>query len=315
MTNKQKETIVSHLEHWLDINGFSANEFSEKYNIPANYISLIRNGKFEVPTGNGSSPISDKYFRLIAEAVGLQLGNQITWKFKETPQSIQILSALEDAKEYGYTTIIIGKTGSGKSYTTDLFVRQNPKDNFKITVGSMDTIGDLLDKICDALKIPQNHSKSKKINSIIKELQRYRLNDRRPILIFDEAEYMKQATLANIKELHDHLNKKCGLVLIGTDQLLTKLQKLKNKNVAGMPQFYRRVKYGIRQLSDIDTKYREFLTDITDKGLVKLIQTECDNYGELHDVLLPSMREAERLGEPLTENLVRKILNLPKYNQ
>jgi hypothetical protein len=83
MTNKQKETIVSHLEHWLDINGFSANEFSEKYNIPANYISLIRNGKFEVPTGNGSSPISDKYFRLIAEAVGLQLGNQITWKFKE----------------------------------------------------------------------------------------------------------------------------------------------------------------------------------------------------------------------------------------
>ena len=83
-----------------DINGFSANEFSEKYNIPANYISLIRNGKFEVPTGNGSSPISDKYFRLIAEAVGLQLGNQITWKFKETPQSIQILSALEDAKEF-----------------------------------------------------------------------------------------------------------------------------------------------------------------------------------------------------------------------
>lgn len=71
----------------------------------------------------------------------------------------------------------------------------------------------------------------------------------------------------------------------------------------------------IRQLSDIDTKYREFLTDITDKGLIKLIQTECDNYGELHDVLLPSMREAERLGEPLTENLVRKILNLPKYNQ
>jgi len=82
---------------------------------------------------------------------------------------------------------------------------------------------------------------------------------------------MKQATLAKIKELHDHLNKKCGLVLIGTDQLLTKLQKLKNKNVAGMPQFYRRGKYGIRQLRDIDTKYRKILEGIKDKSLIKII--------------------------------------------
>lgn len=313
MTKQTKEKIIIDLEFWLDENGFSANEFAEKYGVPANYLSLMRNNKFEIPNGtNKPTPIADKYFQIIGEAIGFSPGESINWKFQQTPQALQMLSTLEDAKEYGYTNIIIGETGSGKTYISDLFVRQNPKDNFKITVGSMDTIGDLLDKICEALRIPQNHSKSKKINQIIKELQRLRLNNRNPILIFDEAEYMKQATLCNVKELHDHLNKKCGLVLIGTDQLQAKIEKLKKKNIAGMPQFYRRVKYGIRTLKGIDTRFNEFLSSVEDKGLVKFLQRECENYGELHDVLLPAMREAERLGEPLTEALVRKILNMPK---
>lgn len=313
MTKETKDTIIQNLEFWLDENGFSANEFSDKYAVPSNYISQLRNGKYFVPVGGKDVEINDKYFRMIAEAIGMDVsGKTDFWKFTPTSQAMQIFSTLEDAKLYGYTNILIGETGCGKTYVSDLFIKQNAKDNFKITVGSMDTIGDLLDKLCDALKLPQAHSKSRKIGTIIKELQRLRLNGRNPILIFDEAEYMKQATLCNIKEFHDHLNKKCGLVLIGTDQLLQKIEKLKKKNSAGMPQFYRRVKYGIRVLKSVDTRYQEFLKDIADKALVKFLQRECDNYGELHDVLVPAMREAERLGEPLTENFVRKVLNLPK---
>ena len=313
MTKETKDSIITALEFWLDENGFSANEFSKKYNVPSNYISQLRNGKYFVPVDNKNVDIADKYFRIIAEAIGKDIaGSNDFWKFQPTIQAMQIFSTLEDAKLYGYTNILIGETGSGKTFVSDLFIRQNPKDNFKITVGSMDTIGDLLDKLCDALKLPQIHSKSKKINLIIKELKRQRLNGKTPIIIFDEAEYMKQATLCNIKEFHDHLNKHCGLVLIGTDQLLQKIEKLKKKNSPGMPQFYRRVKYGIRTLKNIDTRFNEFLNTIEDKALVKFLQRECDNYGELHDVLVPAMREAERLGEPLTENFVRKVLNLPK---
>lgn len=313
MTKATKDNIITQLEFWLDENGFSANEFAEKYNVPANYISQMRNGKYFVPVKGVDVEISDKYFRIIAETLGFDItGQTVFWKFQETPQALQIFSTLEDSKNYGYTNILIGETGCGKTFVSDLFIKQNPKDNFKITVGSMDTIVDLLDKLCDVLKIPQIHSKSKKINAIIKELQRLRLNGRKPILIFDEAEYMKQTTLCNIKEFHDHLNKKCGLVLIGTDQLLQKIEKLKKKNSAGMPQFYRRVKYGIRTLKSIDTLFKDFLNGIEDKGLRRFLQTECNNYGELHDVMVPAMREAERLGVTLTEDFVRKVLNLPK---
>lgn len=311
LTSENKEQIITALERWLIKNEFSANEFAEKCGVPANYISLLRNHKFEVPTGNGLTPIADKYFRMIAETIGFENSKSVSWKFVETTQALQMLTALEDAKKYGYTNIIIGETGSGKTYVSDLFVRQNPKDNFKITVGSMDSISDLMDKICDALKIPAVTNKAKKIASIIKELQEMKLQGREPILIFDEAEYMKQPTLCNMKELHDHLNKKCGIVLIGTDQLIAKIEKMKRKNAPGMPQFYRRIKFGVRTLKTINTNFNEFLNGL-EKGLQKFIQRECDNYGELHDVLLPAMREAERLGEPLTEDLVRKMLNRPK---
>lgn len=312
MTNKQRERIILELEHWMDVNDFSANQFAEKSKIPSNYLSYMRKGQEYVPVGDKQVPINDKYYRMVAETIGYSFGEPTIWKPQETPQLVQMLSTLEDAKEFGYTNIIIGSTGSGKTYAIDIFIKQAPKDNFKITVGSMDTIVDLLDKMCDALRIPTTHSKSRKINEIIRELKRLKLNGRNPVLIFDEAEYMKQATLCNVKELHDHLNKHCGIVLVGTDQLLTKIEKLKRKNSPGMPQFYRRVKYGIKVLKSIDTSFKEFLKDIPDKQLVRFIQRECENYGELHDVLVPAMREASRMDEPLTEALVRKVLNLPK---
>lgn len=303
---------MSALEIWLEQTGFTAEEFAEKNNLP-NYLSGMRKGKYTVSNGSGKeTEIADKYFRIIAEAIDFSLENKNLWQTRQTPQFMQMISYLEDAKQFGYTNIIIGGTGSGKTFCADLFVKQNPKDNFKITVGSMDTIGDLLDRLTASLRLNISGSKSKKINAIVRELNIMRLNGRNPVIIWDEAEYMKQATLCNVKEMHDHLYGKCGLVLIGTDQLKLKIEKLKNKNSPGMPQFYRRVKYGIRELKPVDTRFKEFLDGISDKDLVRFLQAECENYGELHDALVPAMREAERLAEPLTENLVRKVLNLPK---
>ena len=78
-----------------------------------------------------------------------------------------------------------------------------------------------------------------------------------------------------------------------------------------MRQFYRRIKFGIRVLPNIDKNYRGFLDNIEDKGLLRFLKANCENYGELHDCLVPAMREADRTGEPLTEAFVRKVLNIP----
>lgn len=312
MTKTIKDNIITALEQWLKDNEFSANEFSTKSGVPTSYLSFMRRNIYFVTTGGNDVEIDDKYFIMISEAIDYDYENKVAWETRQTPQFMQTITYLTDAKKFGYTNIIIGNTGSGKTYCLDIFIKQNPKDSFKITVGSLDTITDLLDKIGIAMRIPLVGSPSKKLRTIIKEITKLKLDGRTPIIIWDEAEYLKQATLCNIKELHDNLYGKCALVMMGTNQLIAKIERLKNKNAAGMPQFYRRVKYGIRELKPIDTRFKEFLTSIADRDLKRFLQTECENYGELRDALLPAMREAERLNEPLTENLVRKVLGLPK---
>jgi hypothetical protein len=141
------------------------------------------------------------------------------------------------------------------------------------------------------------------------------MNGLSPMLILDESENMKLNVLCAMKELYDNLNGVCSLVMLGTDQLLIKLDRMRKKNKTGIPQLYRRIKFGIRMLQPIDRSFKHFLKTIgiDDPAIVRFLRENCENYGELHDVLVPSMREAERTNELLTENFIRKIFNMPKF--
>lgn len=314
MKTKVKNQIITELENYLSKHKLSANEFSKKAEINPGYISAIRNRNEISSIGGKEVIISDKWYKKIAEYIGLEL-EQSYWKPLPTDQFNRIIATLQDAKKYGYTNIIIGSTGSGKSFTVDIFVKQNPIDAFKITVGCSDTIGDLIDKLIESLKIPTAKTKSKKIREIVKKLKQLKYEGFTPIVLFDEAEYMKQPALCAMKELYDNLLGICSIILIGTDQLIKNLDKLRKKNKEGIPQLYRRIKFGIRVLPSIDKTFKQFLNGISDVRLIRFIQQNCENYGELHDVLVPAIRESERIGQPLTEDFVRIVLGIPNLNK
>jgi len=307
ITTIQKQQITEALNEFIKTHNISANEIVKRSGVNESYISSIRNGETTV----GKSKIKDKWYLMVSEFIGLSLKKEY-WELKETPQLYRMLSTLEDAKENGSSNIIIGETGSGKTYISDMFLKANPVDTFKIVVGSLDTIGDLLDKIIDALKIATPKTKSKKIGEIARRLKQLKLEGQKPHLIFDECEYMKQPALCSMKELYDALIKICGITLIGTSQLTDNLDKLRKKNRSGIPQYYRRIKFGIRELPSIDRSFSMFLDQIEDKSLISFLKQNCDNYGELHDVLVPAMKEADRTGQPLTEDFIRTILGMPK---
>lgn len=302
-----KIEIVKALEDYLALHNMSQNEFVKKTGINEAYISNIRNKSFVI----GKTEIAPKWFELVAQKIGFKLQKQY-WQPIETKQMNFMVSVLEDAKENGYTNLIIGETGCGKTFTAELFASHNPLDLFIIKVGSSDNLSDLIDKILDKAKIPTAKTKSKNINSIVKHMQKLKFDGNKPMIVFDESEYMKQPTLGMMKELYDDLSGHCSIIMIGTDELLDNLEKLRKRKKPGMRQFYRRIKFGIRELPKIDRKFKEFLEAIEDKELKAFLQANCENYGELRDCLVPSMREADRSGEPLTEDFVRKVLNMPK---
>lgn len=311
MKSTHKQQIIEALNQYLTKHQMNGADFSKKSGINEGYISTLRNFKFEIKTAHGITPIADRYFHKIAEVIDFSLQKSY-WDTKVTDQMKQMLAVLEDAKTYGYTNVIIGETGSGKTYVANLFAKAHPMDVHIITVGSNDRIGDLMDKVLEKINVPQAKTKSKKIQAIVKYFQAQKLDGKKSAILFDECEYMKQPTLCTMKEFNDHLFGICAVVLIGTDQLVDNLKRLKRLNKAGIPQLYRRIKFGIRTLPAIDRSYKLFLSDIKDRNLQRFFKQECDNYGELNQAVVSVLREAERMGEQPSEQLARLVLNIPK---
>lgn len=313
MKNEQKLQIVEAAKKYADEHGLSQNDLAKRADVSAKYLSDMFNGKTYTVANSATGKtveIADKYYLKLAEYVGVSVKKEY-WKTVVTPQMQRILLSLQVAKENGETNLIIGETGCGKSYVCDLFRRKYPADTYIVTVSQTDNIGDIIEKIISALKISVSaKTKSGKISEICRYLSDRRDDGQEPQLIFDESEYMKQPALCAMKSLYDNLHKVCSIVLVGTDQLLAHLEQMKRKNKDGIPQFCRRVKFGIRRLEPIDRRFPGFLDDIDDKEIVRFLMDLCDNYGELHDVLVPAKREAEITGEPLTVEFIKTVLNI-----
>ena len=141
------------------------------------------------------------------------------------------------------------------------------------------------------------------------ELSRIADNGFNPILIFDEAEYLNLRGLLSIKTIYDYLKDICAIVMIGTSDILNKLEKSRKKE--GMPQFIRRFKAGIRNVRPIDRTFARFFEGKEiGRDLKKLLCVNADNYGELADFLEPAIREADRRGVPLTKEFFLSMFYL-----
>lgn len=308
-----KQKVMAAVEQYLARHSMTAAELARKSGVNNSYLSLMRQGSYETDAGNGKKvEIADRYFEMLARAVGYTL-QKTYWEPVPTTQMKQILAVLEDAREFGSTYVITGETGSGKTFVSRMFQRNYPLDCYLVTVGSADNIGDLLEKTCEQLGVATEKTKSKTLRAVARRMQSMRFDGLKPLLIFDEAEYMKQPALCNLKELYDALNGQAGLVLLGTDQLNRNIERMRRKNRDGIPQLYRRIKFGYRPLSNIDRTFRAFLENRDyPSDVKKFLREHCDNYGELHDVLVTALREAERTGQALSVQLIRTIFNMPE---
>lgn len=309
MKTVEKNQIAQALKSYKEKHNATLKELQVKTGVRYEIMSAIVNNKFSYSVGSSEYQILDNHFLNIAKGIGFNVKKAL-WTTRETSQLTTMIPILEDAKEHSYTRLIIGETGSGKSYTMNLFTKAHPTDVFKVIVGSTDNLRDILTKVGDAIGVPLKSSNSAKIRTISKRLKVLKNRGKKPMLIFDEAENLKPAALRSIKEFYDQLEKDCSIILIGTNQLLDQLERLRKRDSRGIPQLCRRIKFGIIHLPEINTRFNEFLAAIEDKEVINFIRTNCNNYGELHDVLVPCIREAERLEQPLTISLVKQVLNI-----
>lgn len=238
------------------------------------------------------------------------------WQNIQTLQFKQIISNLEDAKEYQLARLLISQTGLGKTHAIQIFQRKHGDTIHVITVGDSFKLVHLVDELMNSLGLKYPSRKlmiNEKLKMISDKFRQLRSAGIKPVIIFDEAENLKPSVLKTIKELYDAIHKHCAIVLIGTDQILDSILNRRNKNRQSVPQLWRRFKAGMRNISPLN-KARDFAPFFkqydVDPAIQDLLLEHAENYGELHDFLEPVLRYAAKRNQEVTEKLFCHIHGL-----
>lgn len=307
MTEKQKQSIMDAAKKYMAEKGISQNELSSRSGVNASYLVNMMKGDFTFinSRSGAASEIKDIYFQKLAGLIGFSFETDY-WPMIETPQLLDVYGALMEAKEGGKTRMIIGETGCGKTYTLNRFAGAYPKGTYVVTCSWLDRQNDLIRKIQTAIGKDFTGTGSQRIDRISVELSRRYDAGMKPVLIFDESEYLTISGLLGVKTIYDYLKDMCGIVFIGTEDLLNNLEKTLHKT--GMKQFYSRFKAGKRIVRSIDRDFTPFFKSRGfDKSLRDELKKEAGNYRELADYLIPALKEADRLGQPLTIELFKSM--------
>ncbi len=310
MKEELKYQIVAGAIAYAESKGISNNEIARVSGINPSYLSNMLRNNFSNKVDGKDVPIGEKWFYSLAQWAGFAITKSY-WQTIQTPQFEKIIHELEVAKRHSRVTTIITGSGCGKTHTVETFCRINPNHTYKVTVNSMYKVKDILNDIAIKIGSPVHYTASSTLRDLMQRLAEMKRMGHSPLLIIDEAENLKLPVIQMLKGLYDGLLGYASIVMIGTNQLTDSLWRMKNSNRNGVPQFYRRIKAGIKIVTSDKCFAPFFEKYVDDKGLRRLLNQLCDNYGELHDYLEPALKEADERGEPLTEQLFRIIYDMP----
>lgn len=308
LTIKTKKEIAKALKDYMAEKHLSQDEISNITNVNIGFINAIYNDKLIFQ----DTQIKDSYFKRIAIAIGYRYESEY-WTFQQTDQFDSIYTELLDAKVNGNVKLIIGDTGIGKTYSLNRFKTDFPQNTYVVTVSILSNLNHILQDLGAALGVNLTVKRgAHNMNKIVNKLRQLKEAGRQPIVIIDESENLGLYALKAMKGFYDGIKSHCPIVLIGTTQLLTRLEKLKDHDENGIPQLYRRFKAGIRRIDPInkDLMFDLFFEESEGREVRDLLSSIADNYGELFDYLEHARREAKRMGEPLSVQFITDLFKL-----
>ncbi len=316
MTNEVKIDISTAANAYIREKKLTAASFSPLCKVNESYLSRILNGVFTyIGTNEAVVDIPDKYFVMIAEAVGYSIKKEY-WPHINTREFTELVTALKKAKDGQLMSQLIVDTGAGKTYAINQFRKVNPLHTYVITMHSLLKINDLFGDLIDQLKISSKGSTGYRRAQILIKLREIRRNGGNPIVIIDEGENMNSKMRGMIKGFYDGISGYASIVMVGTPDLWEHVTDAKSKGKEAGPQYARRFKAGTRFIKitqSTSVRFKPFFEALNlPKGLQKLLCDLCDNYGELHDYLVPALMEADSKGVALTESFFRLMYNIPE---
>jgi DNA transposition AAA+ family ATPase len=285
MTEELKAQIVRGMKDYMQEHSMSQGALHKLTGISTSYISyLMREMWNDVPSDGGrkTTKIEDQIFLKLQKALGLRND------FFETDNYVSTYVACRDAKERQEWRIVDGMTGAGKSFSVERFARLHPRETFLIRCKDTMNAKEFMQAVAHAVGASEAGTRYRICMSITERL----LTMSNPLLILDESEALfkrnSEGGFGAIKDICVEVDGRVGIVLVGANKFMEKLQKQAINMRGSFPQLHNRFKSNLTQLApltreDVATIAPAF--GVTDRKEINRLFDTSDNFRDLFATL------------------------------
>lgn len=172
------------------------------------------------------------------------------WNIVQTAIYEEISSVLTDAKLYQNVTWIVGAAGTGKTTTAKSFSGEHSNAFYVLCSEDMSQIG-FLTAICQSLGINPGENRKQTLDIIFQTILRLES----PVLIFDEADKLKDSVFHYYVHIYNVLEDHAGMVFLSTPYIKKRMSSGLRCNKRGYHEAFSRIGgrfYDIEQISAND---------------------------------------------------------------
>jgi DNA transposition AAA+ family ATPase len=280
--------------------------------ISVSYMSYILNDKWnEIKAGEKTIQLADHHFLKMADKVGYKLEERV-WQHFDSHNYMATYNFIEYCREKKALGIVDAETGSGKTYASEQYQRENPVGTYLVTCDGFmaaTQFGLSLNKLVGGFQ-PRNLYQM--VQNIEEQLSDMSAKGIDPIIIIDEAENLKPKAYEAIKAICDRLLGKVAIVLIGANDYAPWLKSRAAKRMACFPQIWSRFKGNIKYLHRLNKAELVEVCkqlNINDVAIHNYLMALTDNWRDLSNHIEKIFDEHFETQEPITLGLVKRIFD------
>ncbi|WP_291071946.1 ATP-binding protein [Empedobacter sp. UBA5637] len=301
LTQIQRTTdIPQAMQRFLDERGVKQPEIVKLSGVNKATVNLISRGiEF-----NGNTRISDKYYKQIANAIGLKL-EKAYWQHFNTFNFKQAILTFENARKNKERRGIDGDTGLGKTYAATAFKKKYPAIVTLVKCDEVANTKEFVIAMAEQVKASTIGTKNTILKAVVKKLK----EKDEAFLIIDEFENSKKGIIPVIKYLADELEGVVPVVVLGID-VEKMLSKSAEKRKQGFIQVNRRWSFGWTFLNQDIT---EDITSICEsvgierKTVINWLTARVKDFDSLKNIITTALIESEKSEEPITTEMLNEL--------